>query len=61
MKMKSTYDSCEEEYFSWYVSELHKAGYVEEYVFHPESYILSAPFLYEFDKQLKTKAKKVAQ
>lgn len=51
------YDSKEELYFSWYLDELCKAGYVSEYSFQPGSFVLSAPVVYKYEKQLKTKTK----
>lgn len=55
------YASDEEKYFSWYLSELQDAGYIRSYISQPESYVLSAPFFYEYDKHLKTKTNIIVQ
>ena len=55
------YDSQEELYFSWYLDELKEVGYIENYEAQPESYVLSEPAFYEYDKRLKTKTKTVVK
>lgn len=55
------FHSDEEKYFSWYLSELQGAGYIQSYISQPDSYVLSTPFFYEYDKHLKTKSKIVVQ
>lgn len=55
------FDSKEELYFSWYLDELKDAGYIEKYESQPESYVLSAPLFYEYDKHLKTKTKTIVK
>ena len=51
------YASNEEKFFSWYLDELKESGYIISYESQPESFLLSVPLFYEFDKQLKTKTK----
>ncbi len=51
------YDSPEEIYVSWYLDELMEAGYVEEYVFQPSTFLLSPRQIYEWREVLKTKVK----
>ena len=53
------FDSDEEKYMSWYLDELKKAGYINSFIFHPEAYVLSDSFFYEYDKCLKIKKKKI--
>jgi len=55
------YDSKEELYFSWYLSELKDAGYIEKYESQPESYVLSPPLFFEYDKHFKTKTKTIVK
>lgn len=55
------FDSPEEKYFSFYADELKMSGYIKCYTHHPEPYILSEPFSYEYNKLLKTKIKSVEQ
>jgi len=55
----NSFDSAEELYFSWWADELFKAGYIKSYYLHPETYILSEPYKYKYDKHLKTKTKTI--
>ena len=49
------FDSQEERYFSYYLDELKEAGYIISYEAQPESYVLSEPYFYDYNIQLKTK------
>lgn len=55
------YDSDEELYFSWWLDELKETGYVHSYESQPESYVLTPPVFYEYDKHLKTKTNVVVK
>ena len=56
-----SFASDEEKYFSFYVEELKEAGYIRDYEYQPDAYVLATPFFYEYDKQLKTKTKVIVQ
>lgn len=64
MKLKKEkshgFDSDEELYFSWYCEELKQSGIITEYIYQPESYVLSEPIKVEYEKPLKTKSKTVS-
>ena len=53
--MTTNYDSNEELYFSWYINELHEAGFIESIEYHPKAFSLFAKQSRSYDKQLKTK------
>jgi len=52
-----TYDSKEEVYFLWYLSELERAGLVSKVEYQPKTYVLREPEHYQWEKQLKKKVK----
>ena len=53
------YDSLEELYFSWWLTELQDLGYIDRFVAQPEPFDLSYRVSYDWTKetQLKTKLK----
>lgn len=57
----TVFDSKEELYFSFYLDELYKAGYISAYEPQPESYVLSPPIFFKYTKQLKTKTKQIVK
>lgn len=61
VKDDTFFDSKEELYFSWYLDELKKAGYIQIYESQPESYVLSPPIYFEYNKRLKTKTKTIVK
>jgi hypothetical protein len=52
-----SYDSKEEVYFSWYLDDLKKHGFVTDYKHEPKSFTLFDKVEYEWEQQLKTKTK----
>jgi hypothetical protein len=55
--MEREYASKEELYFSWYLDELKEAGYIQQYEFEPELFVLSHKVVHDWIKPLKTKDK----
>lgn len=53
------FDSEEERLFFLYIEELKQNGFIKEYTFHVESFILSEPVKYKWIKKIKTKEKKM--
>lgn len=53
------FDSEEERLFYIYCLELKEAGYIKEFTFHQESFVLSEPVKYTWIKKLKTKDKEM--
>ncbi len=51
------YDSKEEVYFSWWLDDVHNAGYITEFDYHCENFLLSESAKYSHIKQLKAKIK----
>lgn len=53
------FKSKEEQYFSWYLDELKKEGFVSEYWYEPETFVLSEKVVEKFKsiKHLKNKTK----
>jgi hypothetical protein len=49
------FDSEEERLFYLYLLELQEAGWVKEFTFHVDEFVLSAPVKYKWIKELKTK------
>jgi len=56
-KFYGKYDSREEEFFNMWLDELVEAGYIDKYVYQPESFKLNEPVCYKIHKKLKTKTK----
>lgn len=56
-KTKSKYDSNEELWVSYYLSELKAAGFVDEWKSQPQEYVLSESVVYTWTQTLKTKNK----
>lgn len=53
------YDSDEELYFVWWLQELKSAGYIESWKYHPKPFPLSDKVYIHWQKELKTKNKKM--
>jgi len=53
------YDSKEELYFSWWLIELELNGYIESWKYQPKPFPLSDKVYIHWQKQLKTKTKKM--
>jgi len=51
------FDSNEEIYFSWYLDELLKSGFIRKWKLHPITFELSDKKTYAWNEQLKTKVK----
>lgn len=52
-----TADSKEEVHFSWWLDELHFAGFIDDWEYQPEKFNLSPQANYPVEKQLKTKVR----
>lgn len=52
-------DSKEEVHFSWWLDDLMKAGYVDDWTYQPQTFDLSPPIAYTVRKELKTKTKMI--
>ena len=48
-------DSKEEVYFSWWLNELMRAGYIIDWTYQPNTFLLSEKIMYMVHVQLKTK------
>ena len=57
---REDYDSKEELFFSWFIDELIKAGYISSYKYHPKPFLLSEKANYSYLKVLKTKSNDVS-
>lgn len=55
----SNYESKEELYFTWWLDELKLNGYIDNWKYHPKPFALSDSVKIIWQKQLKTKVKKV--
>jgi hypothetical protein len=52
-----TADSKEEVHFSWWLNELHEAGYISDWQYQPRTFDLSETITYGVEVQLKTKVR----
>lgn len=53
----ASFDSKEEWYFSLWLDEIEKQGFIERFVYHPKPFVLSDKIEVSFIKKLKTKEK----
>lgn len=51
------YASQEEKYFSWYLDELLKEGFILRYKYQPKPFVITEKIHYKWIKKLKTKSK----
>ena len=49
------FDSDEEKYFSWYLDELIRAGYIKKAIYQPKAKLLSNSVYIKAEKKLKSK------
>lgn len=57
----SLFDSEQERYYSWWLDELVKAGFVDHYKLQPSPFALGAKTIHTYLQQLKTKTKVVEE